>query len=633
MSGTPIESNYVKNEGREGRMRHKLMAIVVQGEKKRLYLNPLSEHENIANNIIPQWLPTTPIGNDPRALWTPPYGLKMHGDLYTKRQLVTLTKLCDLISEVQMKIDKDISEINCSDKNSSHSENISYSSYGKDVCLYLAFKVSKLADLNNSLTPWGHIQECPLHLFSRHAIPMAWDFSEANPFSGSSGSWDVISRGIENSLESIAPTRNSKKDYVYQLDAVSQNLSAGKIVSTDPPYYDNIGYADLSDFFYVWLRRALRANYPNLLATIAVPKVEELVAIPYRHGDKDKAEKFFLDGMSKFMRNLSENSNENYPITIYYAFKQSETKGTKTAVSTGWQIFLSAVIQSGFSILGTWPIRTERKERSIGQGTNALASSVVLVCQPKKSNLPSLTRNEFKRKLRTELPKSIKALERGNIAPVDLRQAVIGPGIAIFSQAKEVINPDDSFLNVRDALVEINIALDEYLSENDGDLDNDSRFALTFFENFGYEERDYGDAEGLARAMNISVKGVVSAGILLAREGKARLIPRNQLDHSWNPSLDNRLTVWEATQHLIFKLESEGEFASAKLLSELNQIADQDNLPANCLALAYRLFNHCEKKKEFEEAKSYNGLVIAWPELEKLALSFVVKVDSQKTLF
>jgi len=420
-------------------------------------------------------------------------------------------------------------------------------------------------------------------------------------------------------IEALPFCMRATGDCVFQYDACSQPLSHFRVVSTDPPYYDNIGYADLSDFFYVWLRRSLKSVFPELFATLAVPKAEELVATPYRHGGKDKAELFFLEGMSKAMHQLAVQAHYAFPVTIYYAFKQSEAKGSGGTSSTGWETFLAAVIGAGFSISGTWPVRTEGAGRMIAVGNNALASSVVLVCQRRDPGAAILSRNAFRRELRQRLPLAIKELEHANIAPVDVAQAAIGPGMAIFSQAKAVLNPDDSPMSVREALIEINAALDEHLSQDEGAFDADTRFALTFFESFGYSERPYGDAEGLSVARNISVDGVVRAGILRAAAGKAQLLRREQLEDSWDPSQDDRLCVWEATQHLIKRLEADGEGGAAALLLQLKNLPGHGDLAANCRALAYRLYNHCEKTKQAEEARSYNGLVIAWPELERQA--------------
>jgi len=448
---------------------------------------------------------------------------------------------------------------------------------------------------------------------------MVWDYAEANIFGDAAGDFQrcvgSLSEVLDKKTVSVLP------GIADQIDAQSQRISTNKIVSTDPPYYDNIGYADLSDFFYVWLRQSLRTLYPRLFATLVVPKTEELVATPYRHSGKEQAEEFFLKGMTEAMHKLAIQAHLGFPISIYYAFKQSETKGSAGTASTGWETFLAAVIDSGLAITGTWPMRSELASRNIGRDKNALASSIVLVCHGRNEDATILTRTAFRRELRKKLPEAIKELERANIAPVDVAQAAIGPGIAIFSQAKAVLNPDDSSMSVRDALIEINSALDEFLTEEEGSFDADTRFALTFFESYGYEERPYGDAEGLAVARNVSVQGVSQAGILSAIGGKVQLLRREQLDADWDPSTDDRLCVWEATQHLIKKLDVGGEASAAALLAQLKTLPGQGELAANCRALAYRLYNHCEKTKQTEEARAYNGLVIAWPELERLAAS------------
>jgi putative DNA methylase len=444
---------------------------------------------------------------------------------------------------------------------------------------------------------------------------MSWDFAEVNPLSTQSGSF-------ENSLDYTSKgilCAGQQPGNACQADASTQTESIDKIVSSDPPYYDNINYADLSDFFYVWLRRSLKQAFPELFATLAVPKSEELVATPYRHGGKVSAEKFFLDGMTLAMERIAIQSHPAFPVTIYYAFKQSETKSAAGTASTGWETFLAAVIKAGFALHGTWPMRTELANRMIGSGTNALASSVVLVCQRRLETAITLSRNDFRRQLRQQLPQALKELERANIAPVDVAQAAIGPGMAIYSSAKAVLNPDDSPMTVREALIEINAALDEYLSQDEGELDADSRFALTFFESFGYKERVFGDAEGLAKARNLSVAGVAEAGILRSVAGKVQLLQRSDLPDDWDPVKDKRLCVWEATQQLIKRLEAQGEASAAALLLQLKNLPGHGDLAANCRALAYRLYNHCEKSKQAEEARAYNGLVIAWPELERQA--------------
>jgi putative DNA methylase len=621
MSGSPIELKYIRTEAQSGRLAERLMAIVAEGNRGRVYLSPTIEHEAVARSAEPTWKPDlmvpTPCHDVDRL---PMYGMPTWGDAFTPRQLVALTTFSDLVQEARERVATDALAAGRGDDDASLGDGgIGARAYSDAIGTYLGLAIGKLSDNASTICSWhnGAQHQKIRATFSRQALPMTWDFAEGNSFSVSTGNF---SRQFSLLAEVIdVSTGSPVKGTGVQLDATSQDASIHCIVSTDPPYYDNIGYADLSDFFYVWLRRSLKPIFPELFATLAVPKAEELVATPYRHGGKENAEAFFLDGMTLAMERIADQSHPAFPVTIYYAFKQSETKTAAGTASTGWETFLAAVIKAGFALNGTWPIRTELANRMIGSGTNALASSVVLVCQRRSELAITLSRTGFRRQLRQELPRALKELERANIAPVDVAQAAIGPGMAIYSSAKAVLNPDDSPMSVREALIEINAALDEYLSQDEGELDADSRFALTFFESFGYKERDFGDAEGLAKARNLSVDGVAKAGILRSVAGKVRLLQRAELEEDWDPGTDKRLCVWEATQQLIKLLETGGEDKAADLLLQLKSIAGHGDLAANCRALAYRLYNHCEKTKQAEEARAYNGLVIAWPELDKRA--------------
>jgi putative DNA methylase len=400
--------------------------------------------------------------------------------------------------------------------------------------------------------------------------------------------------------------------FARQADAYTQSISADKLVSTDPPYYDNIGYADLSDFFYVWLRRSLRGVFPDLFATLAVPKAEELVATPYRHGSKEKAETFFLDGMTQAMHRLVDQAHPAFPVTIYYAFKQSETESTEGTSSTGWETFLDAVIRAGFGISGTWPMRTERGARSIGIGTNALASSIVLVCRRREAAAPTATRREFVAALKRELPAALRHLQEGNIAPVDLAQAAIGPGMAVYTRYARVLDAQGVVVPVRGALALINQVLDETLSEQESTFDADSRFAIAWFEQYGFTESDFGVADVLARAKGTSVAGLAEAGILESRRGKVRLFKPSELPADWDPATDARLTDWEVVHHLVRALEAGGEGAAATLYTRVGSRAE------TARDLAYRLYVLCDRKKRAAEALSYNALVQSFPEIDRL---------------
>jgi putative DNA methylase len=619
LSGTVMPFEYLRSEGKAGRIGTRLMAIVAAGKRGRVFLAPTPEHEVSAAKAIADCKPTTEISHWPGRTNVVEYGLTSFGDLFTDRQLVALTTFSGLVNEAIRQAHSDARNAGLPEESASLREGgTGAAAYAEAIGVYCGIGVSKVADSGNALVSWKSSMNQPIHLFTRQAIPMVWDFAEPNMFGGAMGDLLVTLGNISRVLDKQSSTKPGSSE---QDIAQDQTRSIAKVVSTDPPYYDNIGYADLSDFFYIWLRRSLRSVFPELLATIAVPKAEELVATPYRHGSKYNAEKFFLDGMTKAMRQLAIHSNCAFPLTIYYAFKQSEIKGTEGTASTGWETFLAAVMEAGLSVTGTWPMRTELSNRMIGSGSNALASSVLLVTQRRNIDAVILSSSAFRRELRKRLPETINELEKANIAPVDVAQAAVGPGMAIFSQAKAVLNPDDSPMSVRDALIEINSALDEYLTEDEGSFDTDTRFALTFFESYGYEERPYGDAEGLAVARNVSVQGITQAGILNAIGGKAQLLRREQLEDEWDPSQDDRLCVWEATQHLIRALDKGGEASAAALLVQLKNLPGQGELAANCRALAYRLYNHCEKTKQTEEARAYNGLVIAWPELQRLAAS------------
>lgn len=611
MSGTPIKGDYIKAEGVAGHMGSRMMAIVAEGEKGRFYLAPTSEHEEIVSRNKPKWKPENELIGKCRDQ-LPLYGMNTFAEMFTDRQLIALTTLSDLVQEAhkQVEVDSIATRMKYDETNLDLEGN---QVYADAVAVFLAFALSKQADLGNSLCAWEPIAQCPRHLFNRQAIPMVWDFAEGNPLGNSSGAWLVFIDGIYKAfLKAFEASTASSIGFALQADASTQHISKNKIISTDPPYYDNIEYADLSDFFYIWLRNSLRPIFPSLLATLAVPKTEELVASPYRYGGKEAAEKFFLDGMTKALNQLAKQACPVFPVTIYYAFKQSETEKEGTS-STGWETFLDAVIQANFALSGTWPIRTENNSRMIGQGTNALASSIILVCRKRDPYAPTVTRRELLTSLKTELPEALKHLQHGNIAPVDLAQAAIGPGMAVYTRYSKVLDAEGKAMTVREALALINEILDEVLSEQEGDFDADSRWALAWFEQYGFGTGKYGDAETLSKAKNTSVSGMVDAGILDSRSGEVRILKPVELPADWDPTLDERLTVWEIVHHLIRVLESGGEPAAAELVSKLGSNAE------TARELAYRLYVSCERKKRASEALSYNALVQSWPEIMRLS--------------
>ncbi len=612
MSGTPIAGDYIKAEGKAGRMGARLMTIVAEGKRERVYLAPMQQHDAPALKAKPEWKPDSSLPDDPRNFWTVQYGLTTYADLFTPRQLVALTTFSGLVGEARERIRLDAIAAGLpDDPKRLRDGGTGSTAYADAVGVYLAFALSRSVDRGSSICSWDSSpkMEALRNTFGRQAIPMVWDFAEGNPFSQSSGNW---LNNIEWVAKAVDNLPGAALGDARQADAASQDISGCKLVSTDPPYYDNIGYADLSDFFYVWLRRPLRAVFPELFATLAVPKAEELVATPYRHGSKEKAEAFFLAGMTQAMHRLAEQSHPAFPVTIYYAFKQSEAESAEGTFSTGWETFLDAVIEAGFAVSGTWPMRTELGNRMISSGTNALASSIILVCRRRAEDASAATRREFVAALKAELPRALAHLQKANIAPVDLAQAAIGPGMAVFTRYSQVLDAAGEPMSVREALGLINQALDEVLTEQEGDFDPDSRWALAWFDEMGFKEGPYGKAEQLSKSKNTSVAGMVDAGILVSKAGKARLLPPDELPKGWDPATDSRLTAWEIVHHLVRELEAGGEAFAAELLKKLGSKAE------GARELAYRLYALCERKKRAAEARSYNGLVQSWPEINRL---------------
>jgi putative DNA methylase len=631
MSGTPLTYDYIRAEGQAGRMGARLMAIVAEGERGRVYLAPTPEHEAAALKAKPGWKPDTPLHGKCRVNVSN-YGFDTYGDLFTPRQLVALTTFSDLVQEARERVKRDALAAGLPDDGQPLRDGgTGATAYAEAVGVYLGFVISSLSDRMTTICTWDAGGPTwgtkTRNTFARQAIPMSWDFAEVNPLSTQSGS-------LENSLDYTSKgvvCAGTMHACAIQADAAQQTGSVDRVVSTDPPYYDNIGYADLSDFFYVWLRRSLRPVFPDLFATLAVPKAEELVATPYRHGSKEKAETFFLDGMTQAMHRLADQAHPAFPVTIYYAFKQSETETAEGTSSTGWETFLDAAIRAGFAVSGTWPMRTELGNRMIGSGTNALASSIVLVCRPRAASAPTATRREFVTALKTELPQALAHLQRGNIAPVDLAQAAIGPGMAVYTRYAKVLDAEGKALSVREALALINQTLDEALAEQEGDFDADSRWAITWFEQLGFEVGEYGTAEQLSKSKNTSVSGLVEAGILVSKGGKVRLLKPSELPDDWDPTTDKRLTSWETVHHLIRVLEAGGEGAAAKIVSKLGVKAEVAR------ELCYRLYTLCERKKRATEALSYNGLVQSWPEITRLAreneATDAIVGESQTTMY
>jgi putative DNA methylase len=627
MSGTPIEGDYIKAEGTAGRMRVRLMAIVAEGARGRIYLAPTAEQEATALKARPEWKPDGSFVEDPRAFTPFLYGLKEWHQLFTDRQLVALTTFSDLVGATMARIRHDAVAAGLSDDGKPlRGGGTGATAYSDAICVYLALGINRTINSVCSLVKWNNARDQSNVVFARNALPMLWDFADVNPFADAAGDLSVSCNGVAKAL--AASNGIIAEGHASQQDAATQSVSRDKLVSTDPPYYDNVPYADLSDFFYVWLRRSLRPVFPDLFVTLAVPKAGELVAFPYRHKQgKLGAEAFFLDGMTRAMRRLVDQAHPAFPVTIYYAFKQSESDSDTGTTSTGWETFLDAVIRAGFGITGTWPVRTERPGRMRDTGSNALASSIVLVCRKRPVSAPIATRREFVAALKAELPEALRHLQRSNIAPVDLAQAAIGPGMAVYTRYAKVVDAEGKPLSVREALALINQTLDEALAEQEGDFDADSRWALAWFEQSGFAQGEYGVAETLSKAKNTSVSGMVDAGILTSKGGKVRLLRPNELPADWDPATDSRFTAWESVHHLVRTLEAGGENAAAELVAKIGSQAEIAR------ELAYRLYTVCERKKRAQEALSYNGLVQSWPEIARLARESGKPLQSQPQLF
>ncbi len=621
------EDAHIKAEGKAGRMGQQLMAVVAEARRGREYLAPTEEHVAAAEKAEPEWGPDQELANDPRNLWCIPYGLTTFADLFTPRQLVALTTFSDLVGEAREKAREDAVTAGLSDDGVPLNDGgKGAQAYADAVATYMAFAVDRGANYWSSLTPWGG--DFIVQTFGRQALPMVWDHAEANPLSNSTGNWDGAITWITSCLERSVPATGF--GLARQLDATaSVNGLVQPMISTDPPYYDNIGYADLSDFFYVWLRRSLEEVYPSIFGTMLAPKSPELVATPYRFdGSRQKAQQFFEEGLGRAFARMRERANSNCPLTIFYAFKQSESEtadGLTAVASTGWETMLAGLLAAGFQIAGTWPMRTER-DQGLKTGTNVLAGSILMVCRPRPTEAPPATRQEFVRALRRELPDALSVMMAENVAPVDLAQSTIGPGMAIYSRYSKVVEADGSPMRVRTALQIINQSLDEHLSEAEGDVDPHTRFALTWFEQRGMQDGPYGEAETIAGARNVSVRGVQDAGILEARAGKVRLLPRERLTEEWDPATDGRLTDWEIVQHLIRALETEGETGAARLLARIGERGE------GARDLAYRLYGICDRKKWAEEALAYNGLVTSWPEITRLAAENPSGAEAQTSL-
>jgi putative DNA methylase len=617
-----VPFDYIRAQGRSGHLKARLMAVVAETDSGKIYLSPSLEQETAANCDEPSDVPDTDLPKEALGFRVQRYGLTKHRHLFKPRQLHVLSTFCNLILQVHERIKHDAVAAGIVDDDIClHQGGAGARAYAEAVAIYIALAISKIATRNSLLSTWNHGSGTLRAAFSRQTVSMVWDYCETNPFHGMG---NYLS-GVEQIAKILESLPSGQPGMAYQHDAAEADGWGSIIVSTDPPYYDNIGYADLSDFFYIWLRKSIGAIWPPLFETILTPKSHEIVANPARFdGDRLKARQFFEERLFLCFRKINRSQHLQFPLSIFYAFKQAETEESSDdnddevsknvrVASSGWETILESLIRAGLMITGTWPVRTEMTGRLRAIGSNALASSILLVCRPRPEDAPVATRREFLEELKRELSYSLHQLQEGAIAPVDLAQAAIGPGMAVFSQYGKVLEADGSSIDVRTALTLINQALDEYLAEQEGEYDADTRWALAWFEQFGHSEGSFGDAETLSKAKNTSVNGLAEAGILEARAGRVRLYRRNELNSNWDPGKDKRLTEWEAVQHLIFALENSGEESAARLLAKLGPSAD----PVR--DLAYRLYTLCERKGWAQDALGYNSLVVVWSRLKELA--------------
>ncbi|MBQ7502095.1 DUF1156 domain-containing protein [bacterium] len=621
--GSPVDFDYVRSQGRNGNIHAQLMAVAAEGKNGRLYCAPDFQQEAAADVELPVDVPETSLPDKALSFRVQVYGMDQHKKLFTNRQLTALTTFSDLAAEVQAKAEQDALAAGWSDDKTPLCKGGSGAlAYGQAIRVYLALAIDRLADRSSSICSWDSGYVKIRNTFGRQAIPMVWDFAEGNPFSSSTGCFESTVEWVVKCLK-LFPA--SVKGEARQCNAQSDCGLRNTVISTDPPYYDNIGYADLSDFFYVWLRRSLKDIYPELFRTMLVPKAEELIATPYRHeGSKEKAKEYFEEGMAAACRQLCQYASEDIPVTIYYAYKQSEADKTSEAqASSGWETMLSAIIKAGFAITGTWPIRTEMANRSVASGTNALASSIVLVCRKRPQHAPSCSRRAFVAELKRELGPALRRLQSSNLAPVDLAQSAIGPGMGVYSKYAQVLEADGTPLDVRGALKIINKELDLYFNEQNSDLDSASRFCVDLYTQMAFNDMSFGDANTLATAKNIEVANVAKLGVVYSQKGIVRLLERSELTASIKLQEE---CIWKLCQQLTYRFEKEGIEGCARAIADMH-----GSNAERAKDLAYRLYTIAERKKWTQEAYAYNVLVISWQDIRDRAAA-LTSSSEQATL-
>lgn len=622
--GAAVPLAYVRGQGREAGLGTALMAVVGQGRRSRMYLPPSAAQISAAD--VPE--PDAPRGDIPAqapSFRVQAYGFKSYSSLFTNRQLTALTTFSDLVGEARGRVLADALGAGMPAGARLEAGGSEAEAYADAVVTYLSFCLSKLSARNNTLCTWESGMDRLRGSFQRQAIPMTWDYAETSPLRDFGGGFTAV---VVSESEVLDLLPQASRVTEARLEAAQSTLAQNDwLISTDPPYYDNIGYSDLSDFFYVWLRRTLGSVHGSLLSTLLVPKADELVANPYRHGGRDGARSFFEQGFREVFANARERASDKYPITVYYAFKQSEADVAGTA-STGWETLLEGMIRSGWMVTGTWPMRSEMASRMIASGTNALASSIVLALRPRPEDAPMTDRRAFLAELRGLLPEKLKELQSGSIAPVDVPQAAIGPGMAIFSSYSRVVEADGSTMTVRSALQVVNQVLGEVLSSEEGDFDAATRWALKWYDLHGFTQATYGDAENLAAAYAVSVAGLARAGILSTGAGKARLIAPRELASGYDPSRDDHISLWEVTAHLARALDEDGLAEAGRIMVAAATRVDLDEAKQ----LAYLVHSRADARKEPATARLYNQLAASWPEVVDAGRSQAGTESEQLTL-
>jgi len=631
LTDEPIKDSYVKSEAKAGRLGYYLLAVVAEGKRGRLYLPP-SEFQSTTSRVsAPDSGVDEPLADDPRNIWCVGYGLTRFSQLFTPRQLTAMTTLSESIKGAVSQIRRDAQETRMPEKDAE--------TYAREIMTFLALALDRCADFNNSLCRWSSTNQKVMNLFGRQAIPMVWDFAEANIMGESVGGWTTCSEYVADCVEVIAAGK-AGQGHASQMDSARNQTNLNLLlVSTDPPYYDNISYAGLSDFFYVWLRRTLRDQYPDVFATVLVPKIPELTASPERfEGNKFKAKEHFELGFRHTFLSLREKMDPRFPLTVYYAFKQDDEESSSidssgsikgVDLTTGWETLLEALITSGFQITGTWPVRASQKWRMLSMGSNALASYIVLACRPRPLDSGQIDRRSFVRHLKEALPPALRHLQQGNIAPVDFAQAAIGPGMAIYSSYGKVFESSGAPLSVRVALSLINQTLTEVLSEQEDEFDPETRWAIAWFEQHGFDAGEFGDAELLSKAKVTSIAGLQHSGLVYSRGGKVRLLPPTELSEKSTLSKGGQLTVWEVTHRVLrtYYYDEAGDLRTSEVLREFGiggkHVRD----------LAYRLFDICERRKRSKEAQGYNALVLGWPEIIRMTRDGAGAATKERRLF